>query len=359
MSLPLPTIVYDEAPLVVYWEATRACDLACRHCRAEAIRQRHPHELTKREAQALFGQVKEFRSSLLVITGGDPMKRPDLFELLAYAQEIGLKVAVTPSGTNNLTRDSIETFKALGVQTLGLSLDGSNAENHDTFRQVGGCFDWTLQAARWAREASLPLQINTTVTAETAEDLPDIYKLVENLGVVRWSLFFLVPVGRGRLLRQITPTYAEHTLHWLYELSQRAPMQIKTTEAHHYRRVVMQREKQKGKSFEETLQGPRARGFGVRDGNGVVFVSHLGEIYPSGFLPLAAGNVRQDSLREIYRNSQLFRDLRGSASAILKGKCGRCAFRGICGGSRARAYAYTRDYLESDPLCAYRPRALA
>lgn len=350
-------LVFSESPLLVYWELTRACDLVCKHCRAESIKYRDPEELSAAEAKALLEQLRSFSNPAphLVITGGDPLKRQDLFALIEHAARLGFNVSIAPSGTNNLTREVIARFKAGGVQSISLSLDGSSAEKHDDFRGVPGCFAWTLQAAQAAREEGLPLQINTLVTADTVEDLPDIYKLVKVLGIMRWSLFFLVAVGRGRSLQGLTPARCEALHHWLYDLSKEAPFAVKTTEAPHFRRVAFLRMQAEGLDTLSIRRTSFGLGFGIRDGNGIMFISHVGEVYPSGFLPLAAGNVRQNNPVEIYRYSELFVSIRDSSR--LKGRCGRCEFKEICGGSRARAYAYTGDYLESDPLCPYQPRS--
>lgn len=349
-------LVFDDRPVLVYWEMTRACDLACRHCRAEAIPKRHPLELSTEEGKRLLKELRAFGDPPphVVMTGGDVMHRPDLFELIDCAVGRGLPVSVAPSGTNRLTPEVIREFKALGVQSISLSLDGSTSARHDTFRGVPGCFEWTLNAAWAIREAGIPLQINTLVTADTLPDLPQIYQLLKELDIARWSLFFLVPVGRGRELRPITPAQTEKLFHWLYERAKEAPFAIKATEALHFRRVAYQRMQLEGLSPQEIRKTPIGRGFGIRDGNGILFISHLGEIYPSGFLPLSAGNVRKTSPVEVYRSSTLFRSLRDPSG--YRGKCGRCEFHRICGGSRARAYAATGDPLESDPLCAYQPR---
>ncbi len=352
-NLSFPATVHAEAPVVVYWEATQACDLACRHCRAEAIPEPPPGELTSEEAHALLREIAAFRRSMLVITGGDPMKRPDLVDLVAEATGLGLRVALTPSGTNRLTPAAIEAMRAAGLDAIALSFDGSSATRHDAFRRVPGCFDRTRAAAMWVRNAGLPLQVNTTVTAETAGDLPVVHDLVAALGGARWSLFFLVPVGRGRLLQEVSPTASEHLCRWLFQRSRSAPFDVKTTEAPHYRRVVVEQLRRMGMSDRDIQGASFARSFGVRDGNGVVFVSSTGEIYPSGFLPLSAGNVRRDRLVDVYRESPLLRGLRDIGK--LTGKCGRCPYRGICGGSRARAWARTGDPFASDPLCPYVP----
>ena len=339
---------YAERPLLIYWELTRACDLACRHCRAEAIPQRDPRELSMEEGFALLERLTAFGDPRphLVLTGGDPLKRPDLFDLIAEARRLGFLVALTPSGTYALTEAVIDRLKAAGIWMLALSLDGSTATRHDALRGVPGSFAQTVRAARWAAAAGLPLQINTLVCAETLEDLPAMVERVKELGARRWSLFFLIPTGRGRLLREISPEESERLMHWLIDLAPQVPFEIKTTEAHHYRRVLVQR-------ANGHLPPAARRGFGVRDGNGIMFISHIGEIYPSGFLPIPLGNVRREDPVAIYREHPLFVALRDPDA--LKGKCGRCPFRAICGGSRARAYAVTGDPLESDPLCPYLP----
>ena len=347
--------VFAQAPLLIYWEVTRACDLACRHCRAEAVAARHPGELSTEEGRAMLREARRFGDPPphLVITGGDPLKRPDLWDLIGAAVEQGFGVSLAPSGTVLLTREVIGRLAAAGIQSMSLSLDGSTAERHDAFRGVPGCFEVTLQAARWVREAHIPLQVNTLVTAETLEDLPDLYALLRGLDIMRWSLFFLISVGRGRLLQEITPGQSERLFHWLLDLTRDAPFAIKTTEATHYRRVAVVRMRAAGMDDAAIARTPVGRGFGVRDGNGIMFVSHTGEVYPSGFLPLPAGNVRTASIVDLYRTSPLFVRLRDVER--LTGKCGACSFKAICGGSRARAYAWTGDEMGSDPLCPYQP----
>ncbi|MFN3974605.1 MAG: TIGR04053 family radical SAM/SPASM domain-containing protein [Dehalococcoidia bacterium] len=347
---------FSQRPMLVYWELTRACDLACRHCRAEAVSWRHPRELSTLEGYALLEGLKAFGQPLphLVLTGGDPLKRPDLYDLVACARHLGFTVSITPSGTSSLTREVIWRLKEAGVWILALSIDGSTPKRHDALRGVEGSFAKTVQAAHWAKEAGLPLQVNTLVSAETLGDLPSIYTLVSALGVVQWSLFFLIPIGRGRVLREISPQQSEEVMHWVYDTARVSPYRIKTTEAPHYRRVALQRaaeDKRNGRSLPVAAQAER--GFGVRDGSGIMFISHIGEVYPSGFLPLAAGDVRRDDPVAIYRCAALFQALRDPHR--LKGKCGRCEYRKVCGGSRARAFAITGDPLESDPLCPYEP----
>lgn len=346
---------YRENPLLVYWEVTQACALACRHCRAEAMPWRHPLELTHEEGKQLVRQIAAFGDPRphLILTGGDPLSRPDLFDLIDYAREVGVEVSITPSATLELTPAAIARLQAHGIQSLGLSLDGSSAGRHDAIRGVEGCYELTIRAADAAAELGIPVQINTLVAEETADDLPAIYELVKRLGVMRWSLFFLIGVGRGRILQGVSPERGEALMHWVYDLAQVAPFQIKTTEAPSYRRVALERMRAEELAPDAIRRSSVYRGFGIRDGHGILFVSHTGDVYPSGFLPLSAGNVRVNDLVAIYRESPLFSRLHDPNQ--FKGKCGRCEYRIICGGSRARAFGATGDPLESDPLCPYQP----
>lgn len=261
-------------------------------------------------------------------------------------------MSITPSATTLLTRDAIRRLKAVGLTSVAFSLDGSTPARHDGIRGVGGTFERTVSAIRWALELGLPVQVNTLVSAETAPDLGATYAVVRDLGIRTWALFFLVGVGRGAALREVSPDESERILVWLHGLSHDEGPVIRTTEAHHYRRVALQ-EAGDAKRDATAHTSPVRQAWGIRDGAGIMFISHRGDIYPSGFLPLAAGNVRKDDLVETYRSAPVFRQLRDPRR--LKGKCGRCEFRVLCGGSRARAYARTGDPLESDPLCPYQP----
>lgn len=349
--------VYARAPMLVYWEITRACDLACRHCRAAAIAERDPRELTTVEGEELLERIRSFgeRGVHLVLTGGDPLKRPDLYSLIDYAARLGLTVSVAPSSTNLLTRDVFEHFKDGGIESISLSLDGSTPEKHEGIRVIPGCFTRTLDTAWDALRAGLRLQVNTLVTAETLPDLSDIYELLRSLPLMRWKLFTLIGVGRGRTLNEPTPEECESLHHWLCEISKDSPFPLATTEAPHFRRVALTRMRARGVPLAAIEKSPVGRGFGIRDGNGIMFISHTGAVSPSGFLPLSAGNVRSADVVKLYRNSDLFRSIR--STRLFQGKCGRCEFKEICGGSRARAYARHGNPLESDPLCAYEPAA--
>jgi radical SAM protein len=346
---------YAQTPLIVYWEMTQACALACRHCRAEAMPKCHPEELTHEESRDLLRQIVSFGDPLphLILTGGDPLERPDLYDLIDEARSLGLQVSITPSATQALTAEVICKLKDHGIQSLGLSLDGSCAARHEAVRGVAGCFDWTIRAARAAAEADLPIQINTLVAQQTADDLPTIYELLKTLTVMRWSLFFLIAVGRGKMLEEIAPEESDRVMDWIYDVAKEAPFAVKTTEAPHYRRVALKRMRGQQVSRNALQRMSVYNGLGIRDGHGIIFISNTGDICPAGFLPVSAGNVRTAKIPDVYRNSQLFRDLHDPDK--LRGKCGKCEYAEICGGSRARAFAYTGDVLESDPFCPYVP----
>ncbi len=350
-----PGYVYASAPRNVYWEMTRACDLACSHCRAEAQPCSHPQELTTEEGKRLIDSVARM-GSMLVLTGGDPLKRPDLFELIDYGVHKGVPVSVTPSTTPTLTDDVIHRFKRAGIAAMGVSLDGPNAEVHDAFRNVKGTFDCSMRALAAARDAGIPVQVNTTITARTLPHVEAMYELLREHAappVKRWSLFLLVPVGRGTALSVPTPQQIEELFAWVYRIAPDAPFRVGTVEAPHYRRYWIEQKLREGRQADVERRA-LAMGFGIRDGNGVIFVSHLGDVYPAGFLPYPLlGNVRKTALDELYRSSEALGRLRDADQ--LHGRCGRCEYRFACGGSRARGFSMTGDVLGEDPLCAYEP----
>jgi len=352
---------FSERPYIVIWEVTQACDLACVHCRACAQPKRNPFELSTDDGKRLIDEIAQMEVPVFVLTGGDPIKRPDLFELIGHAQRCGVRVSLTPSATPLLTREVVHRLKDSGLARLAVSLDGSNREAHDAFRGMAGSFDRTMAAIAWANEIGLPVQINTTFSRRNIEDFDAIAALLECEQITLWSVFFLVPTGRGKLNDLLSAEEFESTFGKLHQLSQRSSFHIKTTEAQHYRRYVLQQQVAQrrigGQVSHETAKvednigrAPR----GLNDGKGFVFVSHKGEVFPSGFLPFSAGNVRSDSLSRIYRESSVFQQLRDPSQ--LGGKCGACEFRHICGGSRARAYAITGDPLAQEPCCVYIPQ---
>jgi radical SAM protein len=355
------SVDFDRAPFTVIWEVTRACDLRCLHCRADAHPWRNPRELTTAEGMALLEQIRALGSPVFVLTGGDPLKRPDLYALVEHGVRLGLAVAVTPSGTPLLGGDAIGRLADLGVHRLALSLDGPTAALHDGFRRQPGSFAYTVAGLQHAGARGVPVQINTTVTRHNLDALPAIAERVAELGASVWSAFFLVTVGRAAAADQLTAQECENVFAFLQELGTRAPFVVRTTAAPHYRRFAVQqqvRARRSGPAAAPTLAGVPAGGAraprGVSDGNGFIFIAHTGDVYPSGFLPLAVGNVRTAPLAEVYREAPLLRRLRDPRA--LGGKCGACEFRRLCGGSRARAFAASGDPLAEDPLCVYRPR---
>lgn len=334
---------YDETPLIVTWEATQACALACDHCRADAKPERHPDELTTAEAEHLLDQIADFGTPgpIFVISGGDPLERPDLFDIIDAAVEREIPTAVTPATTPDLDRETVQRFADQGVRRMAVSLDGATAETHDEFRGEPGTFERAMKAAEDAADAGLSTQVNTTVTAATAARLPEIADVVEDIGAVAWEVFFLVPIGRGTELDQLSPERAREVMEWLHDRQQNAPFHVITVEAPFYRRVAVETE------AEPTGRQPGTTGAG----KGFVFVSHTGEVYPSGFMPVSAGNVREESLVDVYRNGDLMNDLRDPDG--FDGSCHTCEYRAMCGGSRSRAYAATGNPLASDPLCPW------
>ncbi len=351
---------FDMAPFTIAWEVTRACAYACVHCRADAQHKRDPRELTTAEARTLIERLAAFGNKpILVFTGGDPMMRPDLFELIAYATEKGLRCSLTPTATALPTKERLEKVRDAGIRRIALSLDAPRPEIHDAFRQVSGSWQRTMDILHRAQDVGLSVQVNTTVSKHNVDILDEMIPFIQEVNAVQWSVFFLVPTGRAQASNMISAEQHEQVFNWLYDLSKKAPFDIKSTAAPMYRRVAIQRKRQETDGKPVTFQGAGfqyADGLnrptkGVNDGNGFLFISHIGDIQPSGFLPLTAGNVRNDDVVDIYRNSQLFTDLR--APEKIKGLCGRCEFRDLCGGQRGRAYGLTGDYLESDPACIY------
>ncbi|TFC79641.1 radical SAM/SPASM domain-containing protein [Cryobacterium cheniae] len=363
-----------ERPFIVIWEVTRACQLVCTHCRADAIRSRNPFELSTKQGKELLDDLAAFGTPrpLIVLTGGDPFERPDLPELVAHGTGLGLSMALSPSVTPKLTRSVLVELHDAGAKAISLSLDGATAASHDAFRGVNGVFDDTMVAARMVREVGYRLQINTTVTAANVHELPSILKTVLELGTTLWSIFFLVPTGRGKLLQALSADQVEEVLHWMHDVSDLVA--IKATEAPHYRRIAIQRagvadldatfpvgplRAELRRDTADLLTGdePKRRAarapIDVNSGRGFAFVDHVGLVYPSGFLPVAVGCVRDQPFSEIYRDAELLQDLRSPDK--FGDRCGRCEFRTVCGGSRSHAYAVTGDPLAADPSCAFEP----
>jgi radical SAM protein len=376
---------FDESPLMFYYEVTLACDLVCKHCRASAQAEPHAEELSTAQAMALLDQVAGFpRRATLVFTGGDPLKRGDLLELIRHAAAAGLSTALTPSATPLATFEAFQRVRNAGVERLGVSLDGADAATHDAFRGWAGSFERTIEMLSFARRLGMGVQVNTTVARRNVHQLDAIAELLATKGIAMWSVFFLVPVGRGVEEERISPEEYEAVFARLWHHAQRQPYAVKTTEAPHYRRFVLQHggdplaepknsdvhrkpaeieggscPATPGATMQLSPQHGQKRSshrgpLGIGDGKGIMFVSHTGEIYPAGFLPLCCGRFPHDSLVDVYQRHPTFLALRDPDR--FQGRCGICEFRRICGGSRARAYAVTGDFLESDPDCTYVPQ---
>ena len=380
ISQAMQKLDYNRAPFLAIWETTQACDLACKHCRASAQPLAHPSQLKTDEAVNLIDQIADLQVPLFGFTGGDPLKRPDIFQLIRHAAGKGVHAALTPSATPLLTRDAIFRMKDSGLARLAVSLDGSIPAIHDSIRGIPGTWERTLQAIAWANEAKLPIQVHTVVSRLNIADLDRLSVLLTEKQIVMWSFFFLVPVGRGQVADLLTGEEFENVFAKMWDLTKRVPFAIKTTEAMHYRRYLIQQRMKEGLPTTGIHDDAGARpthhpGWAVRsghpgrgsedkavgwatkrvnDGRGFVFISHIGKVFPSGFLPIEGGDLHSDTLAHIYQESPIFVKLRDSDQ--LHGKCGACEFRNICGGSRARAYAVTGDVMAEEPCCIYQPR---
>lgn len=366
----LKQIDFNENPFIAIWEVTRACELRCVHCRADAQTKPHPNELTHEEGIQLIDQIYEMDNPLLVFSGGDCMMREDLFDLADYAVKKGMRVSITPSATANVTKENMEKAKNVGLSRWAFSLDGPNPEIHDQFRGISGSFDLTVEKIKYLHELGMPLQINTVISKYNYDYLEEMAKLVSELGAIMWYIFLLVPTGRAQMDACISPAEHDKVFRWLYNLNKKSPYDIKLTATQHYRRVVLQEKVREHLldnntiHYEDTIptdyaspidglsRAPKA----VNNGNGFIFINHTGDVMPSGLLPIKLGNVRNQPLKEIYRESPILKDLRNPDK--YKGKCGVCEYRFVCGGSRSRTYAVTGDYLESEPFCVYIPKAL-
>lgn len=352
------------APHIMAWEITRSCNLACMHCRASALHGPYPNELTTDECLNLVDQIREVGTPILILTGGDPLQRPDVFEIAEYAGKKGFRVVMSPNGTT-LTPDVARKMFQAGIRRISISLDFPNAEQHDKFRGVPGAFDGAVQGIRNAREAGIEIQINTTVTRLNADQLEEMIAFAQKLGAVAFHPFLLVPTGRGKEIArmELPPEEYERCLNWIYdkqkELGDR--MFFKPTDVPHYWRVRAQRAALDGTAcapsghpHPHATGGFNAMTRGCLAGTGFCFISHVGDVQPCGYFDVPAGNIRKESFKEIWNHSKLFNELRDIS--LLKGKCGICEFKRLCGGCRARAYEATGDYLAEEPYCAYQPK---
>ena len=359
----------SAAPVFVCWETTKACLLACRHCRAKAIRRALPDELSHEESLRMIDQLTEFGEPYpaLLLTGGDPLMRDDFFDLIDYTKRKGIYVAVAASVTPKLGEQSISKMKDTGVDIMSLSLDGATPETHDRLRGVKGTWQDTIHGLQLATKVGLTTQINTTVMRSNVAELADIFHLAKMNGAVAWEVFFLIRTGRGASLESLEAQECEQVMHLLYDAAHYG-VPVRTAEGPHFRRVRAERERGQAPSIGMIYRNLAARlrelegrpadiaslkSTATRDGRGIVFVAYNGEVYPSGFLPIPSGRVPRDNLSSIYRSTPLFVTLRDSTK--LKGRCGVCGYREICGGSRSRAFAEFGDALEEDPACAYAP----
>ena len=340
-------IFVADLPYIIAWESTKACKFACLHCRAEAQTLPDPAELTTEEVKDLISQIAG-EKRLFIITGGDPLLRDDIFQIIKYASNLGLRVALALSGSK-VNQESSEKMKKFGVAHISFSLDGSNSEIHDAFRGVVGAYDRTLKNISYIKKAALPFNILTTVTKYNYKDIWKIQVLVEKLGASMWDLFMLVPTGRGKVEMEITPQEYEQLMEEFYVRSQKTKIPIKMTCAPQYQRVMRQNKKK----LSITSNRHKMIQHGCMAGNGYCFISHKGEVCGCGFLPISAGNIKTNSLEEIYSKSKLFNELRNKD--LLKGKCGICEFKVVCGGCRARAYGVHKDHLAEEEYCIYTP----
>jgi len=351
-------IDFAQAPFLIIWETTQACDLACTHCRQPG---RHAGELTTADGEALLAEAAAMGTPVFILSGGDPLKRPDIFRLIEEGKRLGLRMGTIPAATPGLTEDVVRRLDDAGLDQMTLSLDFPRPELHDGFRGVPGAFTRTMAAVGWAHRHALPLQINSAVCAGSLPFLTELAQMVESLDVVFWEVFFLVPIGRGSTLGGLSPGECEAAFDVIHRVQRRARFVVKVTEAPHYRRYVAEHVSEGHRRamprLLERSEGPGGTiGLaprGVNAGNRFAFVSHLGDVYPSGFLPLSAGNVRDQPLADIYRGSPLLLALRDADR--LQGRCGRCPYRRLCGGSRSRAFVLTGNPLASDPWCDYQP----
>ncbi|MEG6502396.1 MULTISPECIES: heme b synthase [unclassified Desulfovibrio] len=355
MSAPLRTLE-DGSPAcrLIAWEVTRSCNLACKHCRAEAHPEPYPGELSTTEAKALIDTFTEVGRPIIIFTGGDPMMRPDVYDLVAYAHSKGLPCAFSPNGTL-ITPESAQKIKAAGVNRCSISIDGADAASHDSFRGVPGAFEASMRGIEYLKAAGVPFQINTTVTRNNLTSFKKIFELCERIGAAAWHIFLLVPMGRAAGLADqvITAQEYEDVLHWLYDFRKTTKMHLKATCAPHYYRIMRQRAKEEGMSVTPENFGMDALTRGCLGGTGFCFISHVGQVQPCGYLELDCGNIRQTPFPKIWRESKHFLQFRDQS--CYTGKCGECEYHKVCGGCRARAHSMDGDHMGEEPLCTYIP----
>ncbi len=355
VAMPHPHAEKSDANLrLVAWEVTRNCNLSCVHCRASATRGPYTGEIDTPSALRLLDQIGEVGNPIMILTGGEPLLRPDIFEIAAYGTGKGLRMTMAPNGTL-ITESTARKMAEAGIKRISISLDGATKESHDQFRGVEGAFDGSLKGLTLAKEAGIEFQINTTITQSNLDQITRIQDLAVELGAVAHHIFLLVPTGRGKYIvdQEISAREYEQTLNWFYDRKDETPMQLKATCAPHYYRILRQRAKEEGKTISFETHGLDAVTRGCLGGTGFAFISHRGIVQPCGFLHLNCGDIATSSFADIWRTSETFLSLRDFSN--LKGKCGECEYKRVCGGCRARAYEATGDYLGEEPLCSYQP----
>lgn len=353
----MPRTLEDGSPAcrLIAWELTRSCNLACKHCRAEAHMEPYPGEATTEEAKALIDSFTQVGNPIIIFTGGEPMLRPDLFELIRYANAQNLRCVLATNGTL-ITPESAKEIKDSGIQRCSISIDGPTKEFHDVFRAVEGSFDNSLRGIEYLKAAGVPFQINTTVTRDNLPYFKDIFHLCERIGAAAWHIFLLVPTGRGAELGEqvIGAEEYEEVLNWFYDFRKTTSMHLKATCAPHYYRIMRQRAKEEGVSVTPDTFGMDALTRGCLGGTGFCFISHTGVVQPCGYLELNCGDTRKTPFPEIWRKSKQFNEFRNPEK--YEGKCGYCEYHKVCGGCRARAYTMNGNYLAEEPLCSYQPK---
>jgi len=339
---------------LVAWETTRNCNLSCKHCRASATMGPYEGELDTKASFKLLEQIAKVGKPIVILTGGEPLLRADIFDIAKFGTEKGLKMVMSPNGTL-ITPETAKKMVEAGIKRISISLDGATSKIHDAFRGVPGAFKGALDGIDQAKAAGIEFQINTTITKANLDQIPKIFKLAEDLGAVAHHIFLLVPTGRGKYIvdQAIDAKEYEETLNWFYDQRENTSLQLKATCAPHYYRILRQRAKQEGKSVTFQTHGLDAVTRGCLAGTGFCFISHHGIVQPCGFLHLPCGDVTKASFVDIWKNSKEFATLRDVNQ--LKGKCGICQFRKVCGGCRARAFEATGDFLTAEPLCLYQP----
>ncbi|MBW1785678.1 MAG: heme b synthase [Deltaproteobacteria bacterium] len=341
-------------PRLVAWEITRRCNLNCVHCRAAAERGPYPGELDTEKCLVTLDQIAVAGKPIVILTGGEPLLREDVFQLAEYGNRLGLRMVMATNGTL-LTPALIEKMQDSGIQRVSISLDGADPEQHDRFRQVPGAFESAVEGIRMLREAGLEFQVNTTVTRHNADRVPEILDMAVDLGAVAHHLFLLVPTGRAKEMvdQEIEALEYERLLHWFYDMRERTPLHLKATCAPHYYRILRQEARARGEKVNFETYGLDAVTRGCLGGTAFCFISYDGEVQPCGYLELKCGDLKEKPFDWIWRNSTEFIQLRDFSS--YKGKCGACEYVRVCGGCRARAFEATGDYLAEEPLCAYQP----